>query len=279
MQLLAPAKLNLFLEVINRKRNGYHNIETVFHTISLYDKITILPQNSLSLDTNWENIPKDADNLALKAALVLKDKLKTAKGANIYIEKHIPVGAGLGGGSSDAAAVLKGLLALWKESLPKKELLKIAVKLGADVPFFLFKGSFLASGIGEKLKKLNGVKPAWFIVIYPRVQVSTPWAYKKLKFPLTNKQKINRIKQLLTNGSSSKLWGQYLFNRLEEPVLQNRPEIAYIRDTFKKMGLMNLMSGSGSTVFALVSSKQEGEKARSKLKNYPWDIFLAKSVL
>ncbi|MCB4791113.1 MAG: 4-(cytidine 5'-diphospho)-2-C-methyl-D-erythritol kinase [Elusimicrobia bacterium] len=279
MQLLAPAKLNLFLEVINRKKNGYHNIQTIFQTISLYDKITILPRKStLSLDSNSNAIPKDMNNLVLKAAFALREKLKTGKGAHLYIEKHIPIGAGLGGGSSDAAAVLKGLQILWKKKLPRKALSKIAVKLGADVPFFLSKGSYYASGIGEKLKKITGVKPAWFVVIYPRVQVPTAWAYQNLKFPLTNKQKINRIRQLLASGSSSKAWGHFLFNRLEGPVLKNRPEIADIKKTLNKMGLMNLMSGSGSTVFALVASKKEGGKIRSALKMHPWDIFLAKSV-
>jgi 4-diphosphocytidyl-2-C-methyl-D-erythritol kinase len=279
MQIFAPAKLNLFLEIINRKKNGYHNIETIFHTIGLYDKIIIEPQSDkLTISSSQKSLPTGLDNLALKAAYLLKEKLKSKSGAKIYIEKHIPVGAGLGGGSSDAAAVLLALPILWKRKVSNKELHKIAIKLGADVPFFLNKGTYRASGIGERLKKLKGVKPAWFVIIYPKVGVQTAWAYKNLHFPLTNRQKINKIMQQLVKGASSKVWGRYLFNRLEEPVLKNRPEILNIKNTLKTMGLLNMMSGSGSTVFALVSSRAEGEKVRSGLKKFPWDVFLVRSA-
>ncbi|MBN1621706.1 MAG: 4-(cytidine 5'-diphospho)-2-C-methyl-D-erythritol kinase [Endomicrobiales bacterium] len=279
MQILAPAKINLFLEVVSKRNDGYHNLETIFQTVSLYDKIKILPQkNALSLVCSKRGIPKGRDNLALKAAFLLKEKLKVKHGAKIILEKNIPAGAGLGGGSSDAASVLKGLLKFWKKRIPKQELLKIAVKLGADVPFFLYGGTAFASGIGEKIKKINNVKPAWYLLIFPRFSIPTASVYKKLSFPLTKQQKITKIKKLLEAGSLPSIWGRLLFNRLEEPVLLNYAKIRQIKNELKNMGFFNLLSGSGSAVFALIKSRSEGEKIKSKFNEDFWDIWVVKTV-
>lgn len=279
MRILAPAKINLFLEVLNRRSDGYHNIETIFQTVSLYDKITIEPRrHALSLECSSNSVPQDRRNLVLKAAQLLRKKLGLKSGAQIKLEKNIPAGAGLGGGSSDAAATLKGLLAVWKKRLGKKELLSLAYQLGADVPFFLYKGTAFASGIGERIEKLSRVKPAWFVLIYPRFSVSTAVVYRHIHFPLTIKQKINRIKELLSRGFSSDKWAHCLYNRLEKQAIQLYPEILHIKNTLKSIGFANLMSGSGSTIFILASSKDEAKRIRSRLKKYPWDTWVVRSV-
>jgi len=279
LKILAPAKINLFLEVVNRRPDGYHNIRTIFQAVSLYDELAFKPRKAgIVVKSNVPGLRSDDSNLVFRAAGMLRVKLKTGLGAEISLKKRIPMGAGLGGGSSDAAATLQGLLKLWKRRLPGKELVRIASKLGADVPFFLFKGTASASGIGNRIKPVKNVKPAWFLLVNPGFPVPTPGVYKKLKFPLTNEQKINKIMHLLTSGSSPEIWGKRIFNRLEEAVLPYHGAIREIKDRLGRMGCRCLMSGSGSTVFALVSSEREGERIRLKLKKFPWDVWLVRTV-
>ncbi len=297
MKLRAYAKLNLYLEVLNRRPDNYHSIESIFHTISLCDFITLTPHKSdILFECNWKELPVDEKNLAVRAALRLREALGITKGARIRLEKNIPLGAGLGGGSSDAAAVLKGLLKLWKAELSQKKLRALAAGLGADVPFFLSGGTALVQGIGEKVRSLQGVKPACFLLIYPRVAVPTAKVYQRLRFPLphaagaqyanrnqgtsplTNKQKITKMKILLTSGKSSPQWGKYLFNRLEEAVLPYYPQVMQARSVLHENGYPCIMSGSGSTVFAVIPSLREARGLQAKLRQYPWDIRIARSV-
>lgn len=281
MKVLAPAKINLFLEVKNRRPDGYHNLESVMHTVSLYDEITLAPQRSgLTLVCSRKDLPTDERNLAMKAAVALKKKLGVSAGARITLKKRIPLGAGLGGGSSDAAAVLKGLLALWKKELPPRELNSLAASIGADVPFFLTGGTAIARGIGDRITPLRNVQPALFLLIYPGFGVSTPWVYKHLSFPLTRKQKITRMKAQLASGFPPRMWGRHLFNRLEEVVFPQYPGIRHVKDLLHDLGCHSLMSGSGSTIFGLIPSSKEGEGKRiwSKLKKCYKDIWLVESV-
>jgi 4-diphosphocytidyl-2-C-methyl-D-erythritol kinase len=276
--LHAPAKINLFLEVKNRRPDGYHNIESIMHTVSLYDRITIETAATLSLVCDRPGLPVDEKNLAMKAAGVLRKRLGIAGGARITLEKRIPMGAGLGGGSSDAATVLKGLLRLWKTDLPEKELVCLAKELGADVPFFLYGGTAVARGIGEKIEMLEKVPPACFVLVNPGFGVATPWVYRNLHFPLTKKQKINRIKRLLQQKKPSELWGSRFFNRLEEVVFPAYPEIRQIKNILSESGCMSLMSGSGSTVFGLTSSKKTGDAIKARLKKYKWGVWVVQST-
>lgn len=274
MKFLAPAKLNLFLEVTGRRDDGYHTIETVFQTVSLYDTITIEPHvKVIQLHCDAPGIPCDERNLALRAALLLKEKTSYKKGAIIKLEKGIPAGAGLGGGSSDAAAVLKCLIKLWDIKISPQDLLEIAVSLGADVPFFLHGGTAVAQGIGEQIKPLSGVAPAHYLLIYPGFQVSTAGVYGKLQFPLTKKQKINKILNVLVSGSQSELWSRLMFNRLEDAVFPEHRMVRHAKDMLTKLGYPSLMSGSGSTVFAVIPSPEDGEKIMEKLKKYPWRFY------
>lgn len=278
MKILAPAKINLYLEVINRRKDGYHNLETIFQTVSLYDELMFKKRaEGIAVKCNCMELRSDDSNLVFKAARLLKERLGITSGIEITLKKRIPMGAGLGGGSSDAAATLKGLLKFWKKSLPQKELVKLASGLGADVPFFLFGGAAEAKGIGDRIKPLKKLKPMWFLLVNPGFPVPTPGVYRRLKFPLTNKRKIYKIRQLLVCGSSPKTWGKYIFNRLEEAVLPYHGAIRDIKDTLERMGCRSLMSGSGSTVFALMSSSAEGERVKQKLKRFPWDVWLVRS--
>lgn len=279
MNVLAPAKINLFLEITGKRANGYHNLESIFQTIDMYDRIQILPSEfdaKLSLKCNTKSLPLE-NNLVIKAARELQKAGRCKKGARIYLEKHIPVGAGLGGGSSDAASVLKALVDLWKLKISKQKLHQIASKLGADVPFFLYGGTALAKGIGDKLQSLKNVEPSIYLLIYPRIHVSTASVYRKLRFPLTSRQKITKIRKLLESGNNSTIWGQHLYNRFESIVFGDFPEIQNIKGVLKMYGLNGLMSGSGSSVFAPLSSLKQGEEIREKLGKFSWDVWIVKS--
>lgn len=280
LRLRAPAKINLFLEVKNRRSDGYHTIESVMQTVTLFDEITIEPrQTGLSLACSRADLPTDERNLALRAAVSLQRELGITDGARITLKKVIPLGAGLGGGSSDAAAVLNGLLKLWKKRLPAERLNRLAARLGADVPFFLSGGTAITLGIGEKVTSLAGVKSARFVLVYPGFGVSTAWVYQHLRFPLTRKQKITKISAQLTSGFPSREWGGCLYNRLEEVVFPAYPVIARIKEELRQLGCSSLMSGSGATVFGLLPSSGDGELIRSRLKKRYGDVWLVTSTL
>jgi 4-diphosphocytidyl-2-C-methyl-D-erythritol kinase len=282
LTLQAPAKINLFLEVKDRRPDGYHTIESVMHTVSLYDEIILESRPAgITLSCSRPDLPVDERNLAFRAAAALQRELGASTGVHITLTKNIPLGAGLGGGSSDAAAVLTGLLALWDRQLPAGRLNRIAARLGADVPFFLSGGTAVARGIGEKLAPLAGITPARFILVYPGFGVSTPWVYQHLRLPLTRKQKITKIKAQLAHGCPPQEWGQYLYNRLEEVVFPAYPEIAHVKDELQQLGCFGLMSGSGSTVFGMLSSSEngEGEHIRSILEKKYRNVWLVASTL
>ncbi|OGS18377.1 MAG: 4-(cytidine 5'-diphospho)-2-C-methyl-D-erythritol kinase [Elusimicrobia bacterium RIFOXYA2_FULL_50_26] len=279
MKFLAPAKINIYLEITGRRPDGYHTLETIFQTVSLYDTLAFEPKKSaLTLTCDDKDLPCDETNLALRAAVLLRDKNGVKAGAEIHLQKRIPMGAGLGGGSSDAAAVLKGLRKLWGLDVTDTALSELAVQLGADVPFFLKGGTVLGTGIGECLELVKNVLPASYLLVYPGFGVPTADVYRKLKLPLTRKRKITKIKNLLETGSVPDVWSRYMFNRLEEVVLPEFRMVRHARDVLKSFGCPTLMSGSGSTVFAVVPSLQRGEEIKSQLKKYPWKIYPVQTV-
>ncbi len=167
IRVTAHAKINFFLEITGKRPDGYHTLSTLFQTISLGDELTFSAADDLSLTCSDPSLPIDSTNLVMKAAFRLQEALREPRGAQIHLEKKVPMGAGLGGGSSDAAAVLVSLLKLWKRKLPQKQLAELAVKLGADVPFFLKGGLCAAAGIGEELKILPHLPKTWMVLVYP----------------------------------------------------------------------------------------------------------------
>lgn len=197
----------------------------------------------------------------------------------MYLEKNIPMGAGLGGGSSDAAAVLKGLLRLWKRRIPHKDMVRLGAKLGADVPFFLKGGTAYATGIGDMLEPMKNIVPAWYVLAYPGFPVSTAWVYKQLRFPLTRVQKINKIKRLLESGTPSRLWGKYLYNRLENVVFPAFPAVENVKGLMVRNGCSCIMSGSGSTVVGIAGTRDEGESLRSVIAEHDFFVRVVRSVV
>lgn len=245
-------KINLGLDVLYKRQDGYHEIRTIMQQISLSDTLALEEiKEGIILSSNSKSIPLDSSNLAYKAWEKIKEKTGINKGINIKIGKNIPVSAGLAGGSSNAAAVLKGLNELWELDLNDEELKDIGVEIGADVPFCIVGGTALAEGIGEKLTKLKPFTGKNLLLVNPGICISTAETYKKLK--LQNKAKID-IEEIISyiENDNLKALSESMINVMEDVVIGDYPIVAEIKDDLMKYGaLSSLMSGSGSTVFGL----------------------------
>ncbi|MBN2830980.1 MAG: 4-(cytidine 5'-diphospho)-2-C-methyl-D-erythritol kinase [Candidatus Omnitrophica bacterium] len=282
------AKINLFLQVINKRPDNYHNLKTVFERISLKDSITLKNRrdNLIKIKCGNKNIPKDENNLCFKAAKILRSKFCPFKGVDISITKRIPIAAGLGGGSSNAAAVLLGLNRLWGLKLPKIKLAEIAGKIGSDVAFFVYEVPFaFGYGRGEKIKPLNNLRKVrlWHLLVVPKIHVSTPLIYKHwdnlagLTKPLYN---VKIFTSALARNNLVFKPG-LLFNSLEQVTISQYSKVGRVKEALLKLELSPvLMSGSGPAVFALLLS---GEKALRLAKvirktNKSWRVFAVKTV-
>lgn len=265
LEILAPAKINLFLEVKKKREDNYHEIETVMQSISLYDTLTFSLDKDVSLDCRYPGIPLDESNLVVRAALLLKDFFKVKKGAKITLTKQIPISSGLAGGSTDAAAALWSLNKLWKLGLSKKEMIRIGKELGADVPFCLTGKTALAGGIGEKLQPLPSLVPTWFVLICPGLEISTAFIYKSFK--LTNRLKSSKNMVLALKEGNGQKVGSLLFNRLEEVTFKHYPFLLELKQKLIEAGASSaLMSGSGGAIFGIAKSKEQANEIIKKLK-------------
>ena len=263
VQLKSPAKVNLRLDILKRRDDGYHEIRTIFQKISLHDMLSfsLKKEKGVSITTDHPDLPVGKKNLVYRAAQMILKKSDYQGGLRIQIRKKIPLGAGLGGGSSNAATVLKALNRLLKIDLPAQELMKMGLSIGADVPFFFLKGPAMATGIGEKLKKIE-LPDLWYVLINPKFEVSTRWAYQN--FMLTKRhfhfslQRFGRTPE----GISRLLW-----NDLEGVVSKKYPEIEVMKQMLLSSGALGaLMTGSGPTVFGVFSVRKDANKAFEKLK-------------
>jgi len=280
MILKAPAKINLYLEIINKRPDGYHNIESIMHTVSLFDilEFTLTSDSEIELSCSDKSLPVDSTNLVYKTAKKMQEKYGVNRGIKIHLTKNIPMGAGLGGGSSDSAAVIKALNRIWNINASKEELESFAKKIGADVPFFLTGGTAKIEGIGEKVTKIPSDVKLHAVLVKPDFGVSTVLAYSKIKFPLTNQRKIHKITDVLTKSSfTSEAAKDLLFNRFEEFVFPEFPEIEKIKTMLQSFGCASLMSGSGATVFALTSSREKSEEIVKRLSIYKWNTWAVSS--
>jgi 4-diphosphocytidyl-2-C-methyl-D-erythritol kinase len=249
----APAKLNLFLHVVGRRADGYHLLQTVFRLIDLCDTIEFAPRadGEVGLATPLAGVP-EGDDLAVRAARSLRDAAGVTAGATIRVEKRIPIGGGLGGGSSDAATTLIALNELWGARLPGSELARLAVGLGADVPFFLLGRNAFAEGIGEVLTPLD-LAPAWYVVITPQVAVSTREIFASNA--LTRNTKPLKITAFFPGIGA---------NDLEVETCRRYPQVAAALDWLKTYGDAR-MSGSGSSVFAAFGSEGEARAVAARI--------------
>ena len=271
LRVQAHAKINLYLDVLGKRPDGYHEIETIFHSIGLHDDIYLRKRADRQISVHCEHpqVPCDPRNLAYRAAKLLLDNTPNLSGVEINIVKRIPIAAGLGGGSADAAAVLCGMNALFDLGLTQTELMQLGVQLGADVPFCILGGAALGRGIGEILTPLPPLKAAWLLLANPGFAVSTARVYQQVNLSLTPSQKnVTMLIRCFQDDKSFSV-GPHLYNGLEVPVLSKYPAIAEIKTKLDKhpgsCGV--LMSGSGATVFAFMQSQVHANLAAVNFEN------------
>lgn len=262
--LKALAKINLGLDVVQRREDGYHEVRMVMQTIHLYDKLEIkkTTKSGISLTANLSYVPTNENNLVYKAGKLLMDEFGIKDGISVYLQKRIPVAAGMAGGSTDAAAMLYGMNQIFELGLSRKELMERGVKIGADVPYCLMRGTALAEGIGEKLTSLPPMVKCPVLIAKPSVSVSTKFVYENLKLNAqTRHPDIDKLIKDIKAKDLHAIAGD-MGNVLESVTIPEYPMIADIKEQMMKSGAINsMMSGSGPTVFGLFEDEQTAQKA------------------
>lgn len=264
LHALAPAKVNLHLEILHRREDGYHEIETIFQAVELYDELTFRPtKGAIHVRCEHPSVPTDRTNLCHRAAKLLRSRTGRRVGVEIELRKGIPVAAGLGGGSSDAAATLLACERLWGLDLEDEERADLATRLGADVPFFLAGGTQLGRGIGERLTPLNTSGQGVFLIVTPPLEIRTSWVYEHLRMGLTHsppKVNLQTTKALLSRFPDRNWPG---FNRLGDVVFPAHPQLHRLYLALQDTGpRVAMLSGSGPSVYAVYSTSEEAERAR-----------------
>lgn len=264
MKVKALAKVNLGLDVLGRREDGYHEIRMIMQTIHLYDQleITRTADPGISIETNLDFLPVNENNLVYKAAKLMKDTYGIHEGVHVVLNKHIPVAAGLAGGSTDAAAVMYGMNELFRLREKRQKLMELGVKIGADVPYCLMRGTALAEGIGEKLKSLPPAPKCPVLIAKPGISVSTKFVYEHLKLDEhTRHPDIDAQLRAIYAKDLRALAGN-MGNLLETVTIREYPVIQEIKEHMKENGSVNaMMSGSGPTVFGLFEDEETARRA------------------
>lgn len=269
LELKALAKINLGLDVLGRRENGYHDVRMVMQTIYLYDDVILRKRKApgIEVDTNLFFLPVNENNIAYQAADLLIQEFGITEGIDIRLTKHIPVAAGMAGGSSNAAAVLYGMNRMFGLGLTEQELMERGVKLGADVPYCIMRGTVLAEGIGEKLTPLAPIPKCYVLVAKPTVSVSTKMVYEKLDSKkIVEHPDIDGLLLGLENADLMRVAAS-MGNVLEQVTISEYPVIEEIKNAMKEEGAINaMMSGSGPTVFGLFKERSRAKKALALIR-------------
>jgi 4-diphosphocytidyl-2-C-methyl-D-erythritol kinase len=273
MKVRAYAKINIGLNVLGKRSDGYHDLETVFHEIDCFDEIELERNEKVAMTADSILVPIDGTNLCLKAAILLQQEKHVHQGVMIHLKKNIPIGAGLGGGSSDAAAVLRGLNQFWELRLSNSQLRSLAVQIGADVPFFIDGGTAYATGRGEIIEPFSLPMPFWIAVVTPPLHISTAWAYNHL-VPKRNGKVSELHTKLVKQLSNPKKLASAIQNDFEPLVFQTYPELNRVKEKLNESGaVFSLMSGSGSSIYGFFENEKVAVDAISSFpKNYQTSI-------
>ena len=271
LRVRAHAKINLYLDVIGKRADGYHELETVFHSIGLHDVVIIrsCDKQGIAVQCEHPEVPCDESNIAYRAAQCLSDTVGGFGGVEIQIHKRIPVAAGLGGGSADAAAVLYGINQLFTLGLSQAALMQLGARLGADVPFCLLGGAALGHGIGDILTPLPALSDVPLLLLNPGVAILTANIFKNLHFFLTKQKKVGIIIKTYVEKGDVVGVSENLYNLLEVPVFSKYPELAALKtELAMQPGCFGaLMSGSGATVFGVMEDIAAAKQSESHFKN------------
>ena len=271
IRVRAHAKINLYLNVVGKREDGYHNLETIFHSIGLHDDVILCKQETKDITVRCEHpaVPSDSRNLVYQAAQLLSDAVGGIGGIAIDIHKRIPVAAGLAGGSANAAAVLHGVNELFELGLTQATLMHFGAQLGADVPFCLQGGAAFGQGIGDQLTRLPALPDLPLLLLNPGIEISTATIFKKLNFPLTKREKDSIIIRTYIEKGDILSIGKNLYNLLEVPAFSEHPEIAALKTELStQSGCCGaLMSGSGATLFAIMQDSETARQSESHFRN------------
>ncbi|MDU0206085.1 MULTISPECIES: 4-(cytidine 5'-diphospho)-2-C-methyl-D-erythritol kinase [Paenibacillus] len=277
----APAKINLSLDVLHKRPDGYHEVEMVMTMVDLADRIEMqeLSRDTIIISSQAGYIPLDEKNLAFQAARLIKDRYDVKQGVYIHLDKKIPVAAGLAGGSSDAAATLRGLNRLWNLNIPMEELQVLGAELGSDVPFCVTGGTAVARGRGEKLEPIVSPPQCWVVLAKPPINVSTSEIYGKLNArEIKNHPSTENVLNAIREKQFDRLCGN-LGNVLEEVTLDLYPEVRQLKECMQRLGADGvLMSGSGPTVFGLVSKEAKVPRIYNGLRGFCKDVYAVRML-
>ena len=281
IQLKSRAKINLSIDVLGKREDGYHLVEMIMQTIDLFDKIKIfsLKEDTIIIESNSLDIPLDSTNIVYKAADLIKKQYNIKEGVKIIIEKNIPIAAGMAGGSSNAAAVLVGLNQLCQLKLSENKLKELGLKLGADVPFCIGGQTALAENIGEKLTKIDGLSENIFILVCkPELFVSTKEIYEEIDSKIIEKRPNNKLLIQLLKENKIQQIADNMYNVLEEVTRERYPVIEEIEKIMMENdALGSMMSGSGPTVFGLYRNREDAENCKNKLLKKFSQVYIVKS--
>ncbi len=261
----SPAKVNLFLRVLRKRADGYHDILSLMQRISLCDEMSfsLREEDGIVLKCTDRSLPEDRNNIVYRAAEAILSGEAEHRGVEITLNKKIPLAAGLGGGSSNAATTLLALNEMLTAGHSKEDLMKIGARLGADVPFFVFEGAALASGIGDHLEAVKNLPPMWFVLVNPCFEISTRYVYESLRLGLTK----DPIKYRMPRFETVSHVAEELYNDLEKVSLQRYPVLSEIKERLMANGALgSLMSGSGPTVFGVFDNEEDSKRASGELE-------------
>ncbi|WNF37086.1 4-(cytidine 5'-diphospho)-2-C-methyl-D-erythritol kinase [Bacillaceae bacterium IKA-2] len=270
----APAKINLSLDVLSKREDGFHEVEMIMTTVDLADRIELklLKEDKITVEVSEGFVPSDSRNIAYQAAQLLKERFKVNLGVEIYIQKNIPVSAGLAGGSSDAAATLRGLNQLWDLNLTIDELAILGAEIGSDVSFCVYGGTALATGRGEKIRHISAPPPCWVILAKPKMGVSTGEIYRNLKLNDLSHPSIKQMTSAIEQRNYPMIC-ENLGNVLETVTFNLYPEVSRIKEQMIRFGADGvLMSGSGPTVFGLVKHESRMLRIYNGLRGFCDDV-------
>ena len=273
LEYRAYAKINLYLDVLDKRRDGYHNIETIFQSVGLYDDLGFEERESrVSLTCSMPELETGEQNLVIAAARLLRERTGCRLGARIHLEKGIPIAAGLAGGSSDGAATLVALNHLWELGWSSAQLYNLALELGSDVPYCTVGGTVAATRRGEELIRLDPLPDTWFVLLHPDVTVSTARVYSSPQLTHSPERpfagKTPSFRKALRKLERGDIVG-VLFNRMEGPVFEDQPHLAEVKQRLLEYGCVGAaMSGSGATLFGVCTSRKHATRVADSLSDY-----------
>ncbi|MDY0394843.1 4-(cytidine 5'-diphospho)-2-C-methyl-D-erythritol kinase [Virgibacillus halophilus] len=277
----APAKINLSLDVLYKRPDAYHEVAMIMTSIDLYDHIELTPIQSDRIEVTLYSryVPNDERNLAYKAAKVFKERYRIRAGVHINIEKNIPVSAGLGGGSTDAAAVLRGLNEMWQVGASLHELAELGGVIGSDVPFCVYGHTAIATGRGEKIRHLPSPVPCWVILAKPDIGVSTGTVFRHVDLKYIRHPNTEKIMASLYHGDFMQLC-ENIGNALETTTMGLHPEVQYIKEKMVQAGAAGaLMSGSGPTIYGLVQQQGKAQRIYNGMRGFCQEVFMVRTLV